>query len=47
MSDCRKQLTDSAFLFKDLDTDKLVVLCGDCAMEAELFMQHRLLLIAL
>jgi hypothetical protein len=36
-----------AYLYRDLDMDKLVVLCGDCARYAELVAPTRFVLIAL
>lgn len=36
-----------AFLYKDLDSDKLVVFCGDCARHAELNAGERFKLVAL
>lgn len=36
-----------AYLYRDLDTDKLVVFCGDCARHAELNAGYRFKLVAL
>lgn len=36
-----------AYLYRDLDTDKLVVFCGDCARHAELNADDRFKLVAL
>lgn len=36
-----------AYLYRDLETIKLVILCGDCARHAELNAGERFLLVAL
>ena len=36
-----------AYLFRDLETDKMLVFCGSCAAYVELHRQDRFLLIAL
>lgn len=48
-ADCRTTLTaeTEAVLFKDLDTDKLVVFCGSCAVWVELNRADRWVLVAL
>jgi cAMP phosphodiesterase len=39
--------THGAFLYRDLESDKLVVFCGDCARHAELNAGERFKLVAL
>lgn len=48
-SDCGRVLTETpgAYLYRDLDTDKLVVFCDDCARFVELNQRMRFMLIAL
>lgn len=48
-SDCRVPLagTVSAFLYRDLETRKLVVLCEDCAMAVELLEPRRFIVVPL
>jgi hypothetical protein len=36
-----------AYLYRDLDTGKLVVLCGDCGRHAELVAPHRFAVVPL
>lgn len=49
-SDCSHSVLneiDGAYLHTDLDTGKLVVLCGTCSANAELHAPNRLPLVAL
>lgn len=48
-SECRRELLDdmAVFLFTDLESQKLVVLCEDCTIEAELHHRHQFTLVAL
>lgn len=50
-SECQEKLseegTDGAFMFRDLETGKLVLFCGKCAPGIELNHTNRFLLIAL
>ena len=47
--DCQGELNEEigAFLFRDLESDKLVVLCGNCTAYVELHHRQRFMLVAL
>ena len=49
LSTCQKPLGEElgAYLYKDLESNKLVVFCGDCARYVELNHDHRFKLVAL
>ena len=45
---CDSLFTESgAYLFRDLEGDKLIVLCEDCAADVELNHRERFILVAL
>lgn len=48
-SDCSKILNedDGVYVFKDLETNKFVILCGDCAAYVELNCRQRFMLLPL
>lgn len=47
--DCERRLSEDhgVYLHRNLENDKLVVLCGECSQQAELTERHRLPLVAL
>lgn len=46
-ADCQGPLDGGAYLYKDLESDKLCVFCDDCARDVELNHGHRFKLVAL
>ena len=46
---CQRELTEEvgAFLFNDLETNKLIIFCGTCAVYVELNRKDRWVLVAL
>lgn len=46
-SNCRQQLDKTAFLFTNLDTGKLSVFCGECALWVELSAHDKFRLVPL
>lgn len=48
-SECRAELNEEvgAYLYRDLETGNLVILCGSCGAYVELHRRDRFLLIAL